>query len=84
MKIALLTAPADSGKGVYLRMDETDAPGPCHLPTIAACDLTSGTHIWIPDSNPTNPYGGAFHSLAVIAQAREYERLIELEKKATR
>lgn len=68
---ALLDAPASSGKGIYLRIEElanaadlTDR----HVPTVTECDLPSGRYRWIPTDNAGNPYGGAFWDVEVIAK----------------
>jgi len=80
MKAALLDAPAATGRGVFLKMDETDTPGPCHVVTITSCDLPSGAYVWLPHGE--NIYGGEFFPLRTLEIRAEYERLMRLEKKA--
>lgn len=72
VRAALLSAPAASGKGLYLRIDElagVEALTECHVPTITTCDLEPGHFLWIPDErkrpdgSPMNEYGGAFWDL---------------------
>lgn len=74
IKAALLNS-----EGVFERMDELgDASQltPLHLPQISECDLPPGKYRWIADAS--NPYGGAFWSLAwlehVAATAAAAER----------
>lgn len=66
-RAALLDAPADSGRGVYLRMVECEGSELTdrHLATITACDLPAGRYVWLPSEDPRNThkpnqYGGAF------------------------
>lgn len=77
IRAALLSAPAASGKGLYLRIDEladVAALTDCHVPSITACDLESGVFLWIPDERVRpdgamrNEYGGAFWSLPWLRQ----------------
>ena len=84
MKAALLDAPAASGQGIYVRMVEieADALTDRHLPQITSCDLPSKEYVWLPDDNPSNPYGGAFHSVAVIARREELRIQVEKEARA--
>jgi hypothetical protein len=84
MKAALLDAPAASGRGVYLRMVELESAAQLtdhHLPQITSCDLPSGEYVWLPDA-ANSYYGGAFHSLAVLARREELR--VEIEKEAAR
>lgn len=69
---ALLSAEAESGKGIFLRIDELADVGELttrHLPQIRSCDLPAGRYLWIaderkkPDGSPLNDYGGAFWDL---------------------
>ena len=59
-------------KGIFIGMDETESPGPRHLPQITNCDLPAGKYVWVPDDR--NPVGGAFWPvdwLAHIAATRQ-------------
>jgi hypothetical protein len=74
MKAALLSAPAASGKGVYLRMVDVapDEITDRHVPSITECDLPRGRYVWIPGGDPRNTYppneyGGTFVAREVLA-----------------
>ncbi len=52
IKAALLDAPAASGRGKYLGMDELadeSALTENHVPEITECDLPPGLYVWEPD-----------------------------------
>jgi hypothetical protein len=84
MKAALLDAPAASGKGIYLRMDELEAAQLTdrHVATIHACDLPPNEYVWLPHGE--NIYGGEFFPLRTLQIRAEDERLMRLEKKKAR
>ena len=74
MKAALLDAPAASGNGVYLRIDELASAADltdCHVPTITECDLPPGRYVWVPNADPRNvrpnKYGGEFVARELLA-----------------
>jgi len=72
IKAALLDAPASSGKGVFVRMDEladeaalTDR----HVAAIKSCDLPADRYVWVPaDVDERHPFGGEFVDKAVLEQ----------------
>lgn len=79
IKAALLDAPASSGKGVYLRIDEL--PGEAaltdrHVPQITECDLPANEYVWVPNDNDPP---GAFWPKAWVERAW---RMAELKREA--
>lgn len=81
IKAALLDAPAASGRGVFVRMDELAdqaALTACHVPQIEHCDLPPGAYIWVPDEKNLVS-GGAFWKKAWVEQA---ERLAAAKQRS--
>lgn len=87
VRAALLTAPAASGKGLFVRVDElvdasqlTDR----HVPSITVCDLPPERYLWIPDERTRpgdgslmNEYGGAFWDLPWMREMAKHRAKAE-------
>ena len=74
VRAALLSAPAASGEGLFLRMEELDESEltECHLPTVDACDLPPNRYRWIPTGmygQVAAPYGGAMVEKRIVILA---------------